>query len=193
MNDYAQPDFYRFNQDSLALIKFIKQQLPAASSILDLGAGCGIIGIELARFFAAASLTLLELQPDYLSYLQENLRVFLPAHTRAELIFASFGQWQISAKWDLIVCNPPYYLPGHGQLSQDPRRHLARTFQQDNWVSLLGVFVRALTPKGVGYLVIKNDLKILQQVSMAIQGQQQKLVHEFNQQDDLVILKIQLD
>lgn len=165
MIDYLQPPFYRFNEDSLILVKWVLKQNLHAVNILDLGAGCGIIGIELARDLKPEVLTLVEAQPDYLDFLKRNSNLFLPDGTDAEIVIKQFSQWSPERRYDLIVTNPPYYLPGHGQRNADPRKERARSFVLDNWQILLGQVHNSLTEEGRAYMVVKDDKKIIQEIA----------------------------
>jgi tRNA1Val (adenine37-N6)-methyltransferase len=164
MNDYVQPDFYRFNEDSLALIKYIISKLNKASSILDLGTGSGVLGIELANNFKSNEVVLLEIQTAFIPYLEENIRDQLNSNTKAEVILSSFSEWVPHKKFDLIVCNPPYYLPGHGQVSIDEKRHICRTFVKDNWDILMQKISLSLSREGRAFLVVKKDQRILTKI-----------------------------
>lgn len=170
MSDYQQPNFYRFNQDSLSLVKWISKQNIKAQHILDLGAGSGIVGIELANALQPDSLTSLELQKDFKYYLEFNLETFKQGSYETFIIMTSFGEWIPSRKYDLIVANPPYYLPGHGEASRDSRKGIARSFLIDDWGVLLQKIQLALTAKGAAFLVIKNDKTILQHIRKSLQG-----------------------
>lgn len=170
MTDYLQPDFYRFNQDSLALISFIKESEVAVESLLDLGAGCGVIGIELARFFHPKKLTLVEVQEEYRPFLKHNKELFLEKAIETRIFFSSFGSWEEGQKYELITCNPPYYLPGHGEQSQNRQRGIARSFLVDDWKTLLSKIACALSPNGKAYLVVKKDERILKEVKMYAHG-----------------------
>ena len=75
--DYVQPDFYRFNEDSLKLVTRVESTLSKASHVLDVGAGCGIIGIELALRINIGELHLLEVQQDFLPFIETNLNSFV--------------------------------------------------------------------------------------------------------------------
>lgn len=168
MKDYLQPEFYRFNQDSLELVRWVKQQVSKANSILDLGAGSGVIGLELAQHFRPKRLTLLELQAEYAPYLETNVQRFLPPESRSHLAFTSFKEWKPEFLFDLIVCNPPYYLPHAGQLSPDPRRAMARSFIRDNWEELLSCIARSLSLGGRAFLVVKNEDNIIRVVKQEL-------------------------
>ena len=164
MSDYHQPDFYKFNEDSLELVKYIRGKIIRAQNILDAGAGCGIMGMELARGLKAHHLTLLELQEDYAPFIERNLREKPPGQTEVEVVYSSFGDFKITMSYDLIVCNPPYYLPGHGEPSASPQRDLARTFKKDGWRTLLEMTKNALTTHGRAFFVVKNNKLIHQEI-----------------------------
>ena len=187
MNDYEQPGFYRFNQDSLELVKWVKQYHLKASSILDLGAGCGIIGMELAQHFKPQKITLLEFQKEYEKSLTKNAKFYLK-DINHEIVYKSFSEWNSTERYDLIVSNPPYYLPDSGQPSLDHRRQLARSFVRDNWEILLKLIEESLAPEGKSFVVIKNDPKILAAVNRA----NQKLHLIAHSQGNILILELAL-
>jgi tRNA1Val (adenine37-N6)-methyltransferase len=164
MNDYRQPEFYRFNEDSLKLVKKVCDEVQKANSILDMGAGSGIIGIELARLLKANRLDLLEAQTDYHSYLEQNIKEQLPAEIDSEVMLSSFGKWEPQRVYDLIVCNPPYFLSGSGEPSKDTRRNIARSFIIDNWEILLTKMEKALSPEGRVYIVVRDDKSVIAEI-----------------------------
>jgi len=163
MNDYLQPDFYRFNEDSILLVEKIKTKITNADSILDIGAGCGIIGIELSKIFRPKKLHLLELQNSYEYYLNENIKM-LPPEVDAEVFISNLSSWTRKIKYDLIVCNPPYYLPGKGQLSPNSQRSFSRTFLIDGWKELVPFILQSLAEKGKSFIVFKNQREIVKEV-----------------------------
>lgn len=186
MSDYLQPDFYRFNQDSLQLVNWIATKLQTASDILDLGAGSGVIGIELANRLRPQSLTMVELQPEFMPYLQSNSQDQKKGHYDIGIVNSSFGEFKTAKTFDLIVSNPPYYLPGNGEASQDVRKGKARSFLVDGWPVLLRRIKELLTPAGHAYIVIKNDKALLTHLRKEVRGL--KLL-EFVEKD-LVILEL---
>jgi tRNA1(Val) A37 N6-methylase TrmN6 len=167
MTDYLQPEFYRFNEDSLKLVNWITAEAPVAATLLDLGAGSGVIGIELANRLKVAQLTLLEVQNKFIPFLQQNVREQLKTNSSVCIVNSSFGNWVPDKNYDLIVCNPPYYLAGHGEASKDSGRNIARSFIIDDWKVLLGIIHNALSKSGRAYLVIKKDQKILNLIEQA--------------------------
>lgn len=186
MKDYSQPDFYRFNEDSLRLVKWIMQRINSADGILDLGAGSGIIGIELANQLQPQSLDLLEVQKDFYPYLKNNLNSQLKIPLKGRIIEDSFGRWIPERVYDLIVCNPPYYLPGHGEKNKDPRKECARSFVVDDWERLLSLINIALAPEGRAFIVIKNDQRILREIQKNLNG----LEANFFLEDKLMFIEL---
>lgn len=164
MSDYQQPEFYRFNSDSLRLVEFVSEKISTAWSVLDAGAGCGVIGLELSKKLKPQHLSLLELQKEFLPSLEENVQQQCPDQTKAEIIHSSFGTWVPSRPYDLVVSNPPYFLPGHGERSADPLRQLARSFKHEGWRCLLELTAKSLAPNGRGFMVVKNNKVLLHEV-----------------------------
>lgn len=188
MIDYLQPDFYRFNQDSIKLVKFIVTRESKSETILDLGAGCGVLGFELAKVFNPTHLHLVEVQPEYLPFLESNSNFFLPPATKLSISIQSFKEFSSSTKYSLICSNPPYYLPGSGQLSPDPRRNIARSFVRDGWESLLLVVENSLEQEGKAYFVLKNDFKLRQHVE--IQLSRFSFQYYWQELEDVIILTL---
>ncbi len=172
MSAYAEPEFYRMNEDSLRLVSYVARSWtgPGPRRLLDLGAGSGVIGIELANLLAPDELTLLELQPEWGPYLEANVARVLRAPTRAKIELVPLGEWNPPATFELIVCNPPYFLPGHGKPSPDLRRDLCRSFTRDGWAALLATIDRALAPTGAAYLVVRDDARILRELERHRRG-----------------------
>lgn len=184
---YSQPSFYRFNQDSFKLIQFVSNLALKPRSILDLGAGSGIIGLELALKFVPLSLTLVEIQDDFKEHLEKNVST-TGTRVNTEIVISSFGEFQTSHKFDLIVCNPPYYLPGHGESPVDPRRAIARSFLKDSWDILLRVIENSLSEEGHGFIVLKNNHTLFEHIQKEKKSSHLKLIrHEVG---DLMILEL---
>lgn len=147
MTDYLQPDFYRFNEDSLGLVHEICSSGGSPGSILDVGAGSGVIGIESAIRMKIPVVHFLELQKEWAPYLSENIKNYLP-HREIRMFWTSIGKWVPEFSYDLIVGNPPYFLPGNGRLPSDPVRARCRSFLEDGWQVLLRKSSDALSPRG---------------------------------------------
>lgn len=99
---------YRFGADAVALAHFASEYADEKSSVFDLCSGCGIIGIMLAIAHGcnvdgaelSSDLHDMSVRSCELNNLT-NLR-FVNADVKRLDEFAA-------AKYDLVVCNPPYY------------------------------------------------------------------------------------
>jgi tRNA1Val (adenine37-N6)-methyltransferase len=180
MDDYSQPDFYRFNQDSILLINRIVQDVSEAVAILDLGAGSGIIGMELARKIKPKKLTLVEVQSAFEVHLNKNTFDFVPPETQIDIQIKSFADFAVCEKFDLIVCNPPYYLPGRGVISPNSSRAIARSFLVDSWDVLLKKVSEAMIENGKCFFVLKPDDGLLKIIYEKAQNCNLQLKHELN-------------
>lgn len=152
MTDYYQPDFYRFNEDSLMLVKKIISHNLKPRNILDIGAGSGIIGMELALKLTIPMAHFLELQTEWKSFVEKNADEFLRG-IETRFIWSSVGNWSPDMKYDLIVSNPPYYLPEKNRVSPDPVRARCRSFMEDDWNILFRKSASALAPGGKAFFV----------------------------------------
>lgn len=187
MSDYSQPSFLKFGHDSLDLVKRVLSEISQAQHLLDLGAGCGVIGIELANKLNSETLTLLELQSDYLPFLQVNLKEQLHVSCETRIEISSFGEWHTDQKFDLIVSNPPYYLSGHGRPSPDDRRQKARSFEVDGHAVFLNLIEKGLSTNGRAYIVIKAEDLILKEMQKHLPA---SLVMEHEQHQEVYFLKL---
>jgi len=102
---------YRYNSDTLALYDFIASELKpyARGEILDVGCGCGILGLLLKRDFAGLNLNLLDISQESIKISQHNS---LRNNLAANVICADFREFKSELKFDLIVSNPPFYNDG---------------------------------------------------------------------------------
>ncbi|MES2529108.1 MAG: methyltransferase [Bdellovibrionota bacterium] len=156
MSDYSQPVFYRFNEDSLLLVKEIANSDERPEKILDVGAGSGIIGIELALKMKIPEVHFLELQLDWKPFLETNIQELIPG-TKTKIFWNSVSEWKTTQKYDLIVSNPPYYLPQNGKISPDPVRAHCRSFLKDDWEILLKKSLKALTKEGTAWFITPRE------------------------------------
>ncbi|MDE6301235.1 MAG: methyltransferase [Muribaculaceae bacterium] len=92
-----------------------------ALRVADLGAGSGLIALMLAQRNPGAVVTAVEIDRDAFSDLEKNIA----ASPFADRITAVEGDYRtVTGKFDLIVSNPPYFMPGAG--APDRSRCLAR-------------------------------------------------------------------
>ena len=93
----------------------------AEVTILDVGTGTGCIAITLALERPNAQITALDVSPDALELARENA-VNLSANNVQFIQSNWFGAVATDAKFDLMVSNPPYIVPGDAHLTQGDLR-----------------------------------------------------------------------
>lgn len=130
---------YRFSVDAVLAAHFV---LPKPGQrVLDLGCGCGVIGLILAHRVQQVTLHGLELQPELAQLARENVR----ANGLEERMHILQGDVRAPCQalspeaYDLVVCNPPYGSGEDGRINQQAQAALARHGLAGN----LADFVRA--------------------------------------------------
>lgn len=99
---------YCYNSDSIFLYDFISSFKPK-KRVLDVGAGCGIVGLLLAKKFKNIELEAVEKQPSFVAFAAINAAVNGLSYKIFESDFLEFSG---DEKYDFIVSNPPFYNDG---------------------------------------------------------------------------------
>jgi tRNA1Val (adenine37-N6)-methyltransferase len=160
MINYKQPAFYHFSQDSIELANYIANNYQEGNyqSLIDLGAGSGVLGLETAlKLGGINKISFVELQAEYLPFLQEN-KFLVPASVFIDIKITKFSEYVIEETFDLVLANPPYFCQGHGRVSKNLNKQKCRTFEVDDLSILLKLMTELRSDKGVACLVIRNDL-----------------------------------
>ncbi len=119
---------YRFSMDPVLLAHFV--QLNSDERVLDLGAGCGIVGlILLYRKKAFISLlTAFEIQQGLAGLTRENIECngFQEKMEIIEGDLRKIKHYFEPESFSTVVCNPPFYTPGRGRQSKNKEAEIAR-------------------------------------------------------------------
>lgn len=138
---------YCYNTDSLILAHFARDSLKKNARVLDIGAGCGVIGALLAREARDGDkpieLDLIEKDELSSALAWRNTRAF-----NARVFCADFTQFSPPHKYDMLVSNPPFYTQG-ALLGQNERKNMARHAHFLPLPILLKQAKRALKPNGI--------------------------------------------
>ena len=108
MTLYQPESGYCFNSDSIYLYDFINSFKPRGR-LLDVGAGCGIVGLLVARDNAKVELHAVEKQEIFVKYATRNAEINNISYSIHHTDFLDF---QDSKGFDYIVSNPPFYHDG---------------------------------------------------------------------------------
>ncbi len=161
---YAQPDAYHFSLDSIHLAEFVASQLQSRSDlaslrVLDLCAGCGVIGLELSWYVRALrQFDFVEVQETYTPYFNKNMAIV----NRPELQlcwhpmnYDELQDKQWKEKFDLIVSNPPYFQQGQGMLSPSEFKNRCRFFLDSNFTNFIYAISNSLKCGGQAYFLLR--------------------------------------
>lgn len=105
---YQPESGYCYNSDSIFLYDFISSFAPKGK-VLDVGAGCGVVGLLVARDNSGVQLEAVELQELFCSYALVNARV---NKIEYKLHKSDFLELDEAVKYDYIISNPPFYHDG---------------------------------------------------------------------------------
>lgn len=118
---------YRYSLDPLLLARFCSE-LKQEGGIIDLGAGCGIISLLLARINPAASVVAVENNPEMAALVERNIEhndLSGRVSVYVEDIVNLSKIYPVST-FDLVVSNPPFRTAASGKVSPRAGRDAAR-------------------------------------------------------------------
>ena len=170
-------DGYRYNSDSLFLWDFARKNcsFKASQSLLDVGCGCGILGLLLARDFNCA-LSCIDIQPQNCELAQINAKA---NDIKASIICADFfkdwesgnsvgnsaGNFRIpSLNFERIICNPPFY--DFGGENKNAHKNTSRNASSFDISAFASKCSKLLAPKGE--LVLCYDVRLVDRLLQAL-------------------------
>ncbi|MDC7995283.1 tRNA1(Val) (adenine(37)-N6)-methyltransferase [Altibacter sp. HG106] len=120
---------------------------PQPETILDVGAGSGIISLQLAQRSNASVIDAVEVEPNAYEQCTENIENS-PWGDRLFCYHASFQEFvaEMDERYDLIISNPPFYSEAY--TSKQPSRDLARFAEALPFPELLKGVSKLLSPDG---------------------------------------------
>lgn len=162
---YKQPSEYRFSLDSIYFAEFLAQQLQYRKNLddihlLDLCAGCGVLGIELSWFLKKIkTIDFLEIQDVYTDYFYQNVEIVNRPELQLTWYLMNYAEllnpsWK--NKYHLIVSNPPYFQAGHGMYSPSSFKNRCRFFLDDSFENFIYAIANALAPGGEAYFLQRS-------------------------------------
>lgn len=132
-------------------------------SILDIGAGTGVIALQMAQRSHAELIDAIEIDEDAYEQCVENFENS-PWNDRLFCYHASLEEFteEIDEPYDLIVSNPPFY--NEDFTSAEAKRNTARFTEALPFNELIKNAAKLLSVKGIFCLIIphKNQREVLQ-------------------------------
>jgi tRNA1Val (adenine37-N6)-methyltransferase len=114
---------YRFSLDSLLLASFVN--VTRGQRGVDLGCGCGVIGLALLLRQPGLRITGVELNPQSVQAAKENA-ANLHLTDKLTIEQGDVADWRPERVVDFVVANPPYRKLGQGRESAEADRRNAR-------------------------------------------------------------------
>lgn len=128
--------------------------IDSAGRILDVGTGTGLVALMLAQR-SPAEVVAVEIDEPAACQAKENIQSS-PWYNRIEVVRVDFREYQSEERFDVIVCNPPYFVDS--LLPPDTSRTIARHNQGLTYAELLSQVAVLLNPKGHFSLIIPTDV-----------------------------------
>ena len=122
MQFYQPQNGYCYNSDTIFLYGFIERFAPKGR-VLDVGCGCGVLGLLVARDCTKVALEAVEKQEAFVELAAINARV---NGISLKLHHGDFLEFEDAAGYDYIISNPPFYNDG-ASLSQNEMKAIARS------------------------------------------------------------------
>lgn len=147
---------YRFSLDPVLLAGFVA---PPYGCFVDVGAGCGVLGLLLLAADGQARGVGVELQTRLAELAARNA---LENHCadRLDVVCSDFVAWasaQPAASFDLIISNPPFYSVEGGHVSPNRERALAHHEVGMALPSWTAAAARLLAPNGRLAVIFPHD------------------------------------
>lgn len=169
--DYAQPSEYHFSLDSVLLPKIVAKQYSQLTpkslgelQVLDLCSGTGIIGLEFSYYLKdLVRIDFLEVQSLYKEYFEKNLEMVNPTKNQFHFLNINYDELISNThyhdKYDLILCNPPYFFKNEGILSPSEFKNRCRFFLDSSYDNLIKAIGFSLKVGGSAYVLSRpgND------------------------------------
>lgn len=176
----ARREGYRFNLDSILLTGFAAERAGPLGHVLDLGAGCGIIGLMLLAAGRAQRVTSVERQPALAAFVRRNIEANALG-AQATVIEGDLRELPLPQA-DVVTFNPPYFKMGAGHASVNPGRDAGRREVHGTLDDFLLAASGCITPAGCISAILPVD-RVRQFRAMAqdlgLHMQRERAVHAF--------------
>lgn len=201
--NYSQPEEYHFSLDSIEMpwevaqhlkeriqddnqekkqspSDFLRNQMRRWKT-LDLCAGCGVLGFELNFHLPQIrDIDFVEVQEIYEPHFLSNRE---KVQNEGEFRFIRKNYEELSLdpefakKYDLILCNPPYFKIEQGKLSPSEFKNRCRFFIDSTFEKLVESIDHCLAPQGEAYLLLRtleeHGFDLLEDLQKLIKGKLQ--------------------
>ena len=102
---YQPKNGYCYNSDTMFLYDFVSK-FNIKGNVLEVGGGCGVLGLLIKRDFPKINLNIIEKQEIMFEFILNNLK---ENNLQAEIFRGDFLEFDFNKKFDFIISNPPFY------------------------------------------------------------------------------------
>ena len=145
-------NLFKITNDPLLLADFCREDIKKSGTLLDIGAGNGILPLLLCNA-NLTEISAVEIQKNSLKKKKKNIDLnslsdkIIPYHTDINDFFPDF-------EFDYIISNPPYYRENSGSLSQSEEISIAKFEIKMTLDNLILNIKRLLKNHGTFYIII---------------------------------------
>lgn len=191
---YQSKDVFRVGTDGVLLGALTP--ISNCRRVLEVGVGSGLVSLMLAQRNSCISIEAIDVNPNAVVLAQRNFSLS-PFSRRLAAFLSDYNMWKPSEKYDLIVCNPPYFEPNPSVKDVLARQQTELTFSQMMFQSSnlltdegsLSMIIPAFSCKELEKLGLQNNLVLSRKTSIyGIKGGEVKrMILEFSKKTkDLV-------
>ena len=153
---YQDNDLYKFTSDAIKLAKFCN--IKHTDNVLDMCAGCGVVGFYAYSITNCNKIYFNEIQPEMCDLIYKNIDLNdLGAKAvvlNKDLNKLSSGDFD--KPLDVIICNPPYFKV-NGKIKCDEKVAMCRHELKANLSQIISMAGSLIKNSGKFYLIIPTD------------------------------------
>lgn len=150
---YQLKDGFRFSVDPIILVDFFQGK--PEGKILDVGSGCGIIPILLAKKKGMKNIYGVEIQEQSLEIFKKNVEENNLSDS-INILSGDVAELKEGNTFDYIISNPPYMTMDGKKISENENKKIARHEISLDLKKLIGNCKRLLKPRGEFFLVHRS-------------------------------------
>lgn len=152
-------DGYRYNSDSFLLADFVVDRIRELKrppgAIVDLGTGCGILALMMAKSKLFSKVSAFEVQEGLFGLAKRNIELN-NLDINLELKDFTLKDPKDNLKYDYVISNPPYKKLGTGNINDNKEKEIARHEVRTDLKKLCNTLNYILNPQGRAFIVFPS-------------------------------------
>lgn len=153
---YQDENLYKFTSDAIKLAKFCK--LKHTDNVLDMCAGCGVVGFYAYSINSCNKIYFNEIQPQMCDLIDKNINLN-NLKSKTKVLCKDLNNLNLNdfeKRLDVIVCNPPYFKLT-AKIKQDKSVAMCRHEITTNLQQIIYKAGELIKYNGKFYLIIPTD------------------------------------